>query len=282
MELKNALYTHAPILRGMYELEPLLSLVLEHDLFIAGGAARYMLAPHPNPMPYGDVDVWGFLTYSDFSKFSTHLGDYMKCMSQEYQFAEFKRYDRVNKSLLPSDPKWWFMPNVQLISRTEMFDSASNLKNGTQIDRIVYTLNHFDLTNSRAAVYFDRTVWDWRGIVWGGFYDAEREKVVDVEGVSVPYSTLGRIRKYRKHGYSIAPKAIKTIRAHARWLVTMGEHPWRDARSIGTGDNGFQNEEYDAHDVTEYGDVYYYTAIRKQLGNFRTRAELLRETVGAS
>ena len=143
-------------------------------------------------------------------------------------------------------------------------------------DRMIRILSQFDLTNTRAAVYFDRQKWQWRGFVWSPFYKAERQRAVDIEGCAIPISTLRRLRKYIAAGYTVQDGVLEAVKAHIRLLRREQWSPHLySIRLKLKGANGIPCKSVTRFGADEYGEEYYYESLERLDTLWTSKADLL-------
>lgn len=187
-----ALWQPCPVVRGLYELEPLLEVMRKSNpnLFIAGGAARYMLSPHKDPIPYGDIDIY---TPDGDSDFLSDTGIW-ECVNHTESVKSWQPGSALTES---SDPRWHTMKNLQTVEVPQIADLP-------QYEQIIATLARFDISNVRAAIFWDARHYQWRGLIWNHFKHCELNRIVDIEGAHNAAITLKRLRKYTNAGYTLA------------------------------------------------------------------------------
>lgn len=214
-------WVQVPIMRGVFEIEPLLDLCDQHGGKIIGGYARFCCSTREQPTKAGDVDIFPVGATEDESK---------------------KVYDGLHAALEAGGLKPKHENNVSItyeaatiapFNRCPTIQLIKPVLEGAVVTRgtVEEILNSFDFTIVRVAINSDRKT----ATAWASFTDDEQHRKLRILNIHCPISSLLRVMKYGRKGYYMRPvEALKlfndwdnrddTYKARMNELFTTGQH----------------------------------------------------------
>ncbi len=181
-----------PVMRGMYEIEPLMDLCDELGGMIIGGYARYCCSTAEHVVRAGDVDIFPIQTGSKTS--DEIFMDWSRRMVVTNKL-EVRHENEVSLTLkIPETPPFNRCPTIQIIK--PMLDGAIVTK-GT----VEEVLGNFDFTVVRVALNKDRKT----ATAWASFLHDENAHLLRILNIHCPISSLIRTMKYGRKGYYMRP-----------------------------------------------------------------------------
>ena len=215
-------WVQLPILRGVFEIEPILNLLDIHGGRIIGGYARFCCSERDEPRKAQDCDL-----------FPTGATD------EECQ----KVYDALKAALLSAGltvkaennmsvtfdaekaPAFKRCPTIQLIKPVE---EGAVLTRGSVED----ILANFDFTVVRCALNSDRRT----ATAWASFPKDELHMKLRILNIHCPISSLLRVMKYARKGYYMRP--VEALKLFNDWEQRSPEYRARMNELFTTGQFG--------------------------------------------
>jgi hypothetical protein len=189
-------YIQVPLLRGVFEIEPILDLLDKHGGKIIGGYARWCCSEHLRPVPAGDLDIF---PVADTTEESNAVFENIKAALLAGSLSiEHENEMSISFSVEKADA-FKRCPKIQLIKPVEKgaIHTAGTLES---------ILDNFDFSVTRAAINPDRKT----ATVWAEFVEDEKRKLLRLLNIHCPISSLLRVMKYGRKGYYMRPgEAIK-------------------------------------------------------------------------
>lgn len=211
-----------PVLRGVYEIEPLLNLCDTIGGRIIGGYARFCCSPRENPDRAGDVDIFPVGASSEdceriYESWKTALASAGLVAKHENNVSI--TYEK------PEKPPFNRCPTIQLIKPVS---EGAILTMGSVED----VLGNFDFTIVRVSLNSDRRT----ATAWASFNDDEQSRRLRILNIHCPISSLLRVMKYARKGYYMRP--IEAMKLFADWENRTPEYRNRMADLFLTGTMG--------------------------------------------
>lgn len=189
-------WVQIPIMRGMFEIEPILDITDRFGGVIVGGYARYCCSTHVLPRPGRDVDI--------FPIHPEPLGSEIifEALVEEFKSRGLKAEHENQVSITFNGaevPPFDRCPSIQLIKPI----STGTIRTcGT----LAEVLSNFDFSVVRVALNRDRKT----ATAWASFLGDEADQLLRILNIVCPISSLLRVVKYSRKGYSMRPReAIK-------------------------------------------------------------------------
>lgn len=202
-------YTTVRLLRGFTEIQHLYKMIGDRAI-ICGGWARWCASPRSKPTPASDVDVYcrsenDFEALRDLFAASGSMPVY-----DEKPFAI--TYDK-KQSLFPGCPR------IQLI-KPMIHGRVVTVGNEEDI------LDNFDFSVARACITSSSTV-----LVDEHFPEDEENRLLRINNIHCPISTMYRVIKYIGKGYWIRP--MEMLKLFLDWEQRPEEYRVKLAETLG-------------------------------------------------
>lgn len=203
-------WVQVPVLRGIFEVEPVLRLCALFGGRVIGGYARFCCSTAEKPGKAMDVDVFPIgatmedckATYENLKQAFERVGYTVKnennvslTFDSEKVIDEFKR-----------------VPTLQLI---KPIDEGAIVTAGT----LEEVLSNFDFTIVRIALDNEARQ---TATAWASFAKDERQKKLRILNIHCPISSLLRVMKYGRKGYYMRP--VEALRLFADWTNRTPEY----------------------------------------------------------
>lgn len=215
-------WVQIPVLRGIYEVDPLLNGCDSWGGMIIGGYARWCCSTSERPVTAQDVDVFPIgasaeeceAVYRNWFEGLKILGLEVKHENNVSISWDHKDRDPFNRC-----------PTIQLIKP---------VKEGAIVTRgtLEEVLGNFDFTIVRVALNKDRRT----ATAWASFAKDEAKKKLRILNIHCPISSLLRCMKYARKGYYMRP--IEAMKLFADWMERPPEYRARIADLFSTGQLG--------------------------------------------
>ncbi len=215
-------WVQIPIMRGVFEIEPLLDLCDKHGGKIIGGYARFCCSTREQVVKAGDVDIFPVGETEEESKrvFEGHQAalalaglkiKHENNVSITYELAETAPFNRC--------------PTIQLIK--PILEGAVVTMGSTET-----ILDSFDFTIVRVALNADRKT----ATAWASFIDDEQRKRLRILNIHCPISSLLRVMKYGRKGYYMRP--VEALKLFQDWDLRSDDYKKRMQDLFTTGQMG--------------------------------------------
>lgn len=267
--------TISPV-RGITEIDPILSIIQSYGGVICGGYATHCASFKPTHIAPGDIDIYckNFKSYEYIVKefkFTKSYGSYK--ISETPFYTSFKFYDAYGMR-----SPFGALPSIQVIN-PNIYKNIYGRETDS-IDDVKEILNNFDFTVCRAAILDKKTVLvDERWIV------DEDEKNIRIVNLTKPVGLFSRVIKYISKGYKINPSEI--LKLFVFWdsfdqdskklvlncLMELTKLDIENENNIKTKNNSDNDETEDIFNIGESKEIKRYNDI-SQLLIQRTRKEL--------
>ena len=189
-------WVQIPVMRGIFEIDPLLDLCDQHGGKIIGGYPRYCCSTREQPVKAGDVDIFPVGATEEESK------KVYENLFSAFAVSGLKPKHENNVSITyetATHPPFNRCPTIQLIK--PVLEGAV-VTRGT-VEQI---LDSFDFTIVRVALNSDRKT----ATAWASFPDDEQHRKLRLLNIHCPISSLLRVMKYGRKGYYMRPvEALK-------------------------------------------------------------------------
>jgi hypothetical protein len=215
-------WIQVPVMRGIFEIEPLLELCDKHGGRIIGGYARYCCSTREQPVKAGDVDIFPVGATEEESQ-KVYEG-----IKAALETAGLKVKHENNVSLTyeaATTAPYNRCPTIQMIKPVR---EGAVLTWGT-VEEI---LDSFDFTIVRVSLNPDRKT----ATAWASFPDDEQHKKLRILNIHCPISSLLRIMKYGRKGYYMRP--VEALKLFQDWETRTPEYRQRMAELFQTGQHG--------------------------------------------
>ncbi len=194
-------WVQIPVLRGLYEVAPLLDLCERIGGTIIGGYARFCCSTAERVCPAQDVDI--FPTASTDEECQKLYDAWV--IALKAAGLEIKHENNVSVSWDHKDKAPFNRcPTIQIIKPIE---EGAILTKGT-VEEI---LGNFDFTIVRVALNRDRAT----ATAWASFPKDEAKKKLRLLNIHCPISSLLRCMKYARKGYYMRP--IEAMKLFVDW-----------------------------------------------------------------
>lgn len=211
-----------PILRGIYEIEPVINLLDIHGGKVIGGYARFCCSERDEPrkaqdcdlFPVGDSEDTCLKIYDSLK--SSLLAAGLTVKSENNMSVTF---DAENA------PAFKRCPTIQIIKPVI---EGSIVTIGT-VEEI---LENFDFTVVRCALNSDRRT----ATAWASFPKDEMQMKLRILNIHCPISSLLRVMKYARKGYYMRP--VEALKLFNDWQERTPEYRARMNELFTTGQFG--------------------------------------------
>jgi hypothetical protein len=194
-------WVQIPVMRGLFEITPLLDLCDKLGGKIIWGYARYCCSRQERLVTAGDVDI--FPTGDSSEQCQAVYDAWVNMLKSEGM--EIKHENNVSITWdIKENQKFVSCPTIQIIKPIE---EGAILTSGT-VEEI---LSNFDFTIVRVALNSDRKT----ATAWASFEADEKAKRLRILNIHCPISSLLRVMKYGRKGYYMRP--IEAIKLFADW-----------------------------------------------------------------
>lgn len=216
-------WTQLPIMRGVFEISPVLDITDRVGGTILGGYARFCCSNRNNPIKAMDVDIFPIADteerseqiYEALIEAFTKLGlekTHENNVSVSFSGAKVPPFDRC--------------PAIQIIKPIE---ESAILTRGT----LEEVLDNFDFTIVRIAINKDRQT----ATAWASFPKDEKRGLLRILNIHCPISSLLRVMKYGRKGYYMRP--MEAMKLFADWQNRPQEYRERIAELFTRSDSQF-------------------------------------------
>lgn len=215
-------WTQIPVMRGIFEVEPLLDLCDKTGGQIIGGYARYCCSQRETPVKALDCDIFPIGEDEEASK-AVYEG-----LKAALTGAGLKIKHENNVSITfekATTPPYNKCPVIQLI---KPITEGAIVTQGTT-EQI---LDNFDFTIVRVALNKDRKT----ATAWASFLNDENKKSLRILNIHCPISSLLRIMKYGRKGYYMRP--VESLKLFNDWEQRSPEYKQRMQELFLTGKLG--------------------------------------------
>lgn len=173
------------VLRGADLVAPLFY-GIEGKGNIIGGFVRWMVSPHHDPAPAGDIDIYpnGMEEMADIHSW-IYANIELKDKGKKPHMTD------LSTSFVPA-----YGPKIQVINPT----NTGHIVAKGSMEQI---LNNFDFTVCRAGLLDLQT-----GLVDDEFVHDEMRKRINIKQIHCPLGEIKRIAKYAKKGYYVSPAEL--------------------------------------------------------------------------
>lgn len=192
-------FIEVPVIRGITEIAPLLELAQATGAVICGGYARFCCSQVVDPVKAGDVDVFPGPNTDSLDRLTAELQRIGFTTEYENEIAITLKAPTGDGA----DQLWQYRPQIQIIKRKH--EERMNTE-GTLQD----LLKRFDFTVVRIGLLNTTTA-----LADKDFIEHERQKVLHIENIVCPISSLLRCMKYGRKGYFIKPS--EAVKLFAEW-----------------------------------------------------------------
>lgn len=226
-------WVEIPILRGLFEIEPILAACANLGGYVIGGYARYCCSTNENPVKAGDVDIFPLpkdtiATHEACEAIFTAWKDYLLT-----EGLTVKHENNVSLTFaLPESLErsvWKRCPTIQII---KPITEGAIVTEGTLRE----VLESFDFSIVRVAILSDRRT----ALAWASFEPDEKRKRLRLLNIHCPISSLLRCMKYARKGYYMRP--IESMKLFRDWEGRSPEYRDRIVELFGTGKMGSLTE----------------------------------------
>jgi len=215
-------WVQIPVMRGLFEITPLLDLCDKLGGKIIGGYARYCCSRQERLVMAGEVDI--FPTGDTDEQCQSVYDAWASTLKSEGM--EIKHENNVSITWdTKENPKFASCPTIQIIKPIE---EGAILTRGT-VEEI---LSNFDFTIVRVALNSDRKT----ATAWASFDGDEKAKRLRILNIHCPISSLLRVMKYGRKGYYMRP--IEAIKLFVDWQGRSDEYRQRMADLFSQGKMG--------------------------------------------
>ena len=157
--------------------------------FICGGFARYAMSPAEKPVVPGDIDIYCG-TPEIFVAIADRFRDNPNCKQRGASEIEVK-YD-----FMIEDGFEKHSYSIQLIRPIQIFNMISD-------GDWIRVLNHFDFTIAMCAI-----LPNGEAFFHQDFLDHEQNKILVINNIHCPISSMKRVIKYTNRGYTITSNQL--------------------------------------------------------------------------
>lgn len=215
-------WVQIPVLRGMFEIAPLLDLCERIGGTIIGGYARYCCSTSERVCPAQDVDIFPTADSDEAcEKLYQSWVDALKAAGLEVKHENNVSTTWDHKDKVPFNR----CPTIQIIKPLK---EGAILTKGT-VEEI---LGNFDFTIVRVALNRDRQT----ATAWASFPKDEAKKKLRILNIHCPISSLLRCQKYARKGYYMRP--IEAMKLFVDWMERPQEYRDRIVQLFTTGELG--------------------------------------------
>lgn len=216
-------WTQVRVLRGIFEIAPILDLIDRLGGVVLGGYARYCCSTRENPNIAQDVDIFPIAETAEESQ-----AIYDRLIAKLTELGLERKYENnVSVSFSGKDkPPFDRCPTIQIIKPIE---EGAILTRGSLED----VLDNFDFTIVRIALNKDRET----ATAWASFERDERRRLLRILNIHCPISSLLRVMKYGRKGYYMRP--MEAMKLFADWQNRPQEYRDRIAELFTRSDSEF-------------------------------------------
>lgn len=212
-----------PVLRGIFEIEPILNVTDEVGGVVLGGYARFCCSDREQPTKAQDVDIFPIAENAGESQ-----NIYDRLIAKLLALGlEQTHENNVSVSFSGEKvPPFNRCPTIQIIKPIE---EGAILTRGT----IEQVLSNFDFTVVRIALNKDRQ----SATAWASFPKDEHRRLLRILNIHCPISSLLRVMKYGRKGYYMRP--MEAMKLFADWENRGPEYRERMAELFSRSDSEF-------------------------------------------
>lgn len=204
-------WVQIPVLRGIYEIIPVLDLCDKFGGKVIGGYARYCCSSNENPVNAGDVDI--FPVGKDTEESKKIYESWVNQLSTVYKISKIHEnnvsitWNNKKDNIVPFNR----CPTIQLIKPVD--EGAIHTQGSLET-----VLGNFDFSVVRVAINQDRET----ATAWASFNEDEKHKQLRLLNIHCPISSLLRVIKYAHKGYYIKP--FESLKLFVDWMNRSQEY----------------------------------------------------------